>query len=646
MDTYFNLGMSAYAIDTRRLSDRRTTGRGDIANGYFDFDNYGTPALLWNGSKYAIRSSIDNSSNVGAKNILGYMHQCYLVTTSTGEDIKKANVGNACTWSTLNKTMLEEMLNKPVMGDLSNKFTDTHNIEEFYFTKGFFDIGSITDGYFIGKKYVALCTPDWRHTQNGQHVGFGGEQFVVNDKQEQIIKTEGSTGQEDNPLMGKENLIGNSNSVLSSFFPFIQYLFKRVRKKCVEATGQPLDLLQVVCSAYKSNFAIYNDPINGIEINGKKSYKPLYGVKVLKNNTQLYVQKSMTSKTLNAALNSSEETVTLNAGAWVWFSEDYPPKISYSDENCISIVGYSLSTDETGNPEGQILIAPCYVDAGLNNVSKDVEPTDTLYKIEKILRLDTSDDKKSENDISYPYSALHYNIATMANPDGNEPHLLYEDDYYGRVLVNTLCYNNTPNDIHVVAEDGQADFIKSGNLFTYIGEYSNANIKFSRVYYYSNSSKSYKYGSIETPGASLFDYYIMNTSTRSITVDNTEYGILQLPTVTKIYTRYGEEYVTTEVRESALDAVLFDNKIEYKKKSEEFDIKNLPKYIANRGLGEVDDTIHGLNEVNERLMESIKPNWLAIEYYAFRSYESITVNQRLRGYVKLDFSANYLSLIK
>lgn len=638
MDTYFNLGQSAYAIDTTHLSDRKISAQGDIANGYFNFNNYGIPALIWTGSKYAIRSSVDNTSNVGQDNVVGNMHQCYLLSTSTGEDISKSSAGTACLWGTVENTGL--------MGDLINKYTDRHRIEEFFYAKGFFDIQSVTDGYFVGKKSISLCTPEWRHTQNGTHIGTGGSEYVLDpNTQKALIKDDGSTDNSDNGMMNYENITGISNTVLSSFFPLIQYIAKRIRKKCVEATGSPLNLLNVVDGAFKSNFAIHNDPTNGVEINSVKSYKPLYGAKVLKDNTALYVQESTTSSTLVTAKNSNDQVVSLSAGDWVWFSEEYPPKIANLNQNCVSIIGYTKGTDTNGDPEGNVLIAPCYVDAGLDNVAKQEIDNSLLSKLSNILASDTT--KKNENDASYAYSALNYNISTMANPNGDEPHLLYEDDYYGRVIENTLCYNNTANDLNVTMEDGTADKIKTGRLFTFIGEYLVANVKKSRIYYYSDTAKANKYGSLDTPAASLFDYYIMNSSTRTVTVDTGEtYGILPLPTVTKIYTRYGEYYATTEVRDTALDAVLFDNNIAYKKKSAQFDIMNLPNYIANGGIDQVDDTVNGLNEVNEPLMEPVIPNWLAIEYYVYNSYEKIPVNNRVKGYVSLDFSLDYTGKIK
>lgn len=648
MDTYFNLNMSLYAIDTRRLPDRRTVGKGDIVNGYFDFDNYGTPTLLWSGSKYSIRSSVDNTDNIKDGNVIAHIHQCYLMTTSTGEDISKSSAGSACMWTTNNCSTNDYS----ATGDIGKKFADRHKVEEFYFAKGFFDVQNLTDGYFVGQKYVALCTTEWRHQQNGQHIGYGGEQFVLdsNTQEEKIdIKelTDDKNQNTDNAIIDSENLVGISNSVLSSFFPFMQYITKRIRKKCVEATGKPLDLLQVICSAYNSNFAIYNDPVNGVELNGTKIYKPLYAVKVL-NDTSLYVQTSMTCKDLEAAKNSSDEEVKLKAGSWVWFSEEYPPKISDSNRNCLSIVGFSLGTDINGDPEGQVLIAPCYVDAGLSNVSTETGEISFLDKIKGILTFEGN--RKKENDISFPYSALHYNIATMANPDGDEPHLVYEDDYYGRIIRNTLCYNNTNADIHVTMEDGEADLIKTGRLFTFIGEYSNENIKLSRIYYYSDAAKAYKYGSIETPASSLFDRYIMNTATRTVRVEGDDYmksyGIIPLPTATKIYTKYGEQYAVTEVREGVLDAVLFDNQIQYKQKTAAFDIMNLPTYIKNGSLGDRNDIVHGLQDVNQSLMESAAPNWLGIDYYVYKSYERVPVNQRIDGYVRLDFSADYTNLIK
>ena len=638
MDTYFNLGRSAYAIDTTRLSDRKLVGKGEVANGFFDFENYGDPALLWSGSKYAIRSSIDNTNVIENNNVLGYMHQCYLMTTSTGENISQAKVGSACVWTEI-KNALDVM-------ELSSKFKDRHRVEEYYYTNGYFDTQEVQEGYFMGEKYIAACSEDCRHSQNSEHKSGPDDIKITENGQKQEMSEHIDTVYDENhnPLLDRKNLVGISNSVLGSFFPFLQYIAKRIRAKCVEATGQPINFLDVLCSAYNSNFAVYNDPVNGVRINNKISYRPLYGVKVLQDNIYLYVQQSMTNKALIIGKNTDNEPVLLSKGDWVWFSEDYPPKIANLNKNCLSIVGYTRGTDEEGNPAGAVLMNACYVHAGLSNVKQDDVNLSTIDSILNMIGIDT--DKRSENDISHNYSALHYNIATMANPDGNEPHLLYEDDYYGRVINNTLCFNNRANEIHVTREDGTAETIKPGRLFTFIGEYTVENIKYSRVYYYSDLSLRYEYGSIETPAAALFDYYIMNTNTNTVTVNGENYGLMPLPTVTEIYTRYGELYAKTEVREKHLDAVLFKNTINYKKVSEGFNLLNIPNYIAKGGLGEVDDTIHGLKEVNESLMEAVTPNFLAIEYYVYNSYESILVKQRLKGYVKLDFSLDYSRKIK
>lgn len=703
IDNYFNSDVGSYSIDTRHLSNRKIIGDGDIVNGYFDFEDYGDSALVWTGSKYAIRNSVDSTDTVSSKNIIAYMHQGYVISTSTGEDIYKSLVGNACIWDSFDSSKLYSNLNNFAVG-LKDKFTDRHRIEQFFFAKGFFDAEVETEGYFVGDKKVALCTKNCRHSQNGQHISYENSQLdldtstqqeLAQDKEHTIVIDNSGIGDDNgdidgvgggenggptedagdesnskkainsknvkalengennndeevkpkdtfNPLSNFESLIGVSSTVLSSFFPYIQYVQKRIRKKCVEKTDLPIDLLEGLYTAYDSNFAIYNDPINGIKINNTMSYRPLYGVKVLNDNTDLYVQQSITSKTLILAENSNDEKVTLSKGDWVWFSEDYPPKIANTNQNCISIVGFSFGTNEFNDPDGQVLIAPCYVDAGLSNVKKDEETW--LDKIYELTNIDL--DKRSENDISRKYSALHYNVATMANPDGIEPHLLYESDYYGKIINNTLCYNFSPNAINLKMDDGTQDVIKQGRLFTFISEYSVGNAKYSRVYYYSDIAKSYKYGAIETPATSLFDYYIMNSCTSTVTADDEEYGFLPLPSVTKIYTKYGEYFATTEVRETAMDGVLFNNKINYKQKSETFDIMNLPKYIANKSLGMVDDTVHGLNEVNEPLIEPVIPNWFKIEYYFYLGYEKYEVKQKIDGYVKLDFSIDYRGKFK
>ena len=73
---------------------------------------------------------------------------------------------------------------------------------------------------------------------------------------------------------------------------------------------------------------------------------------------------------------------------------------------------------------------------------------------------------------------------------------------------------------------------------------------------------------------------------------------------------------------------------------------NLPKFIVNGGNTEVDDTIHGLNEVNESLMEPVRPNWLAIEYYNYISLDDKLINTRIKGFVQLDYSLDYSQYIK
>lgn len=707
IDNYFNEDISSYCIDTRHLSNRKIIGDGDIVNGYFDFEDYGDSALIWTGSKYAIRNSIDSTNTVPNENIIAYMHQGYVISTSTGEDIYKSLVGDACIWDSFDSSKLYKNLNNFVVG-LKDKFTDRHRIEQFFFAKGFFDAEVETEGYFVGDKKIALCTKNCRHSQNEQHISYensqldldtGTQKELVIDKEynividnsgvddgkgdiggvgggedggptedvgdentDEVVDGENNIPTEDvvdenntknskiideivddynykgpNYLSNFQSLIGISNTVLSSFYPYIQYIQKRIRKKCFEKTDLPIDLLEGLYTSYDSNFAIYNDPINGIKINDTISYRPLYGAKVLNDNTLLYVQQSITSKTLILAKNSNYKNIKLSKGDWVWFSEDYPPKIANTNQNCISIVGFSFGTNEFNDPSGQVLIAPCYVDAGLSKVTKDEESW--LDKITKLTGINI--DKRPENDITHRYSALHYNVATMANANGIEPHLLYESDYYGKIINNTLCYNFSPNVINLKMDDETQDIIKQGRLFTFISEYSVGNIKYSRVYYYSDITKSYKYGAIETPATSLFDYYIMNSCTSTITVDDEEYGFLPLPSVTKIYTKYGEYFATTEVRESAMDGVMFNNKIKYKQKSEKFDIMNLPKYIANKGLGMVDDTVNGLNEVNEPLIEPVIPNWFKIEYYFYLGYQKYEMKQKIDGYVKLDFSIDY-----
>lgn len=643
IDAYLLGNKDGYAIDTTLYSDLAATTNNYISNGYFDYANEGDNVLLWSGSTYSIRSDTCNKTISKDSNVIAHMHQGYLVSTCTGTDIKNAKVATTCTYENAKKNAFEKVFGSIFMPD-TKKLMDLHDIQDFYYIRGFFDIQEDKEGYFIGNQIISLCSKEWRHEQNSDHVAIniGGTQKVQTVEKfpdeyvavtDSIFK-EAMVDENGEVIADKDNenkgMTGYTSNVLSSFFPFSIYVMKRLETKCAEETGEPLDTLTNLCNSYKSNFAIFNDPINGYEINFNKMTEPLLGVKVTKDNINLYRENSSTDKTFIKCLDQTGEEIVLNIGDWIWFNDSLAPKFYDKDRHYISIMGFSFGTDSDGNPVGPIKLDGAYIDAGLTNVSED-DQTGTLETIKDRLK------KVIDKDYipSCNSDCRKYNIATMANPNGIEPHLLNEDERYNKMIENSLCYNNNLN-INVMCDDGQEDVIKIGRLFVFLSEYESNRTKYSRVYFYSDKDRQYKFGSIQVPGAVIYNYDIRNIDVNDHDIDGKAYGILPVLCQTNIYTSYGEYFCTT--RES--DVVLFDKNINITTKYGKLSIKNIPNYIKNGEVNKV-ESYKDFEKINKGTVEKTRPTWFRCQYFGYKRKDETIGFEKINGYVKLDLSKDY-----
>lgn len=587
MDTGFITGKKEnFVIDTSKVRNSRNN---KYPTARFPMSNEGDYAMVWNGGEYSVRSNTENLAN-DPDNVIGKLQQGYIVHTEGGRDEMFLTKHN-CQWT----AGPDQVLGNNFFGGLS----DRHKVQEFYSVKGMFANQKLTSGHCMCRNYIAMASKLFRHPQGQEHVSMDER------ASHQIERYE--------------------TNVLESFFPFVEYIARRIRKKCVEATGETLDLLQPVLSCFNSNFAVYNEPNVFYTCLGFQDNSPMYGARVMKNNVRLYSYG--TSNGLSPLRNNNFDYIVLNEGDWVWFSEKFPAKICKYNEDCISILGFSKGSDNYGNPNVPEVVH-CYVDVGLSNLTPD--KTTLSDKVNNILNGGTEARVRSD-------SARNYNIATMANKSGDEPTLLYEDDLYNRFTKNTLCYNTTSR-ITLTDEDGNLDYIPYGALFTLIGEYEHSNKKTTRIYYFSQDKGHYCFGNLNVPAASLFKYDVRNLATLTQKINGKEYGCLTLiADKSKIYTKWGE-YFANAVEN---DFILFDKDIVIPKKKVDMSFSTLPEYLKNGFKPIYEDDYEEFQNHNKSTTEPVAPNWFDISYYGYRDNSGEIEIVEVDGYVSLDFSKIY-----